>query len=108
MTVFIVRHQRVPSPSECINNLATVIDVLAMVRAIAGIISLASMSCSGSLTWLNPVPAGVMSQYDMNVSLKLIERSELSNPMRSRVLPSSGLSPCIRYKVTDLILEAYS
>ena len=64
MTVFIVRLQRVPSPSKCINNLATVIDVLAMVRAIAGIITLASMSCSGSLTWLNPVSTDVTVRHE--------------------------------------------
>jgi len=47
-----------PSPSECINNLVTVV-VLAMPQAIADIVHPASMTCSGSLSRLGPLSASI-------------------------------------------------
>ena len=71
--VFIVRLQCVPCPSECIDNL------------VIGV----TWTCSPCR---RPLPVSQCVLFDMNVSLRFFERSELSNPMRSWIFPSSGLS----------------
>ena len=56
----LVRLQCIPSPSECINNLVTVV-VLAMPQAIADIVPPASTTCSGLelLSRLGPLSASI-------------------------------------------------